>query len=394
MKKLIIIIAALMVAMPTWAQLKLTDKEWSKLESAKITDISWDRALLSYPRQVGKNSHLDIHGYGPTLTLCTLSAGKYEGLGQINGMNDRRRMAMKASVVGKSVKDLIDPQTNIVKKEFRSIDISIYDLIGVILKKPAYKLFGTPASDKVQCYSGMVYLDDCEFADAEQGIQRVVDNSVWDYNYGYRQLKIKIGRNWKWMGKEEGLARDIEITKRIHAALPDAVLLFDPNDAYTIDECIAFLEGIKPIKAYWMEEAFRENEKDLAALKEYKLKNCPDMFVVDGEANPVESELMDYAQKGLLDGFLQDIMGEGFSNWMELLPQITKLGLFASPHCWGDLTKNIYAAHFAMAFGHVPTVEGVTCTSHDLDFGGYKIENGYFIPSNKPGFGITWKKRK
>ena len=379
----------LLLAIPSWGQLRLTKQEWQRLDSERIVSVGWDRAILDYPRQVGKNAKRDLHGWGPVISVCILQTAAHEGISEVYEPNDRLRTEIRQAVVGKSVKELIDPESRLVKPEYRNIDIAIYDLIGVILAKPAYRLFGKPAADKIPIYSGMIYLDDCEFEDSEEGMRRMLDNAQWDYDHGYRQLKLKIGRGFMWMNRKEGLARDIEVTKRIHALLPDVELLADANDAYTIDECIAYLEGIKPIRLYWMEEPFRENATNLRTLKVWKLQNAPEMLVVDGEFKANETEMFDLAHKGLLDLFLQDILGYGFSNWIELLPRITKLGVLASPHCWKSLTKTIYAAYFGMAFGHVPTVEGVTCTSKDLDFGGCRIENGYFIPSEKPGFGIT-----
>ena len=41
-----------------------------------------------------------------------------------------------------------------------------------------------------------------------------------------------------------------------------------------------------------------------------------------------------------------------------------------------------------MAQGNPPTNEGVTCTSDEVDFGNYKIEDGEIIPSFDPGLGM------
>lgn len=40
--------------------------------------------------------------------------------------------------------------------------------------------------------------------------------------------------------------------------------------------------------------------------------------------------------------------------------------------------------------GDIPTVEGVTCFSDGVDLD-YKVKDGWYVPSKKPGFGITLK---
>lgn len=389
MKHLAIVITAFLLSFPAWGQLKLSNAEWKKLENSTINSVSWDRAILDYPRQVGKNAKKDIHGWGPVISLCVLNSGDHEGIGEMYEPDDNTRTAIRKAVEGHSVAELIDTDSKLVKKEYRKIDIAIYDLIGVILNKPAYRLFGKPHSTKIPIYTGMIYLDDIEFADPEEGMQRVLDNCRWDYEFGYRQFKLKTGRGFMWMNRKEGLERDIEITRRIHEEFPDVAILVDANDAYTINETIAYLEAIKPLQLYWIEEPFRENVNDLRTLKVWKLQNAPDMLITDGEFKPNHEEMMDLARKGLLDVFLQDIIGYGFTNWIELLPQLKEFGVQASPHCWKSFTKTIYAAYFGMIFGDVPTIEGATCFSKDIDLGGCRVENGWFIPSDKPGFGIT-----
>lgn len=389
MKQIATLIISFLISIPAWSGLRLSDAEWKRLETEKISSVEWDRAILDYPRQVGKNAKRDIHGWGPVISLCVLHCGNTEGIGEMYEPDDNTRTAIRKAVEGRSVKDLIDRKSRLVKKEYRKIDIAIYDLIGVLLDKPAYRLFGEPASTDIPVYSGMIYLDDCEFSDPDEGMQRVLENCHWDYEFGYRQFKLKTGRGLMWMPRKEGLRKDIEITRRIHEEFPDVEILADANDAYTIQECIEYLEGIKPLRLYWIEEPFRENATDLRTLKVWKLQNAPEMLITDGEFKPDNDEMMSLAEKGLLDVFLQDIIGYGFTNWIELLPKLTELGVQASPHCWKSFTKTIYAAYFGMAFGHVPTVEGATCFSKDVDFGGCRIENGRFIPSEKPGFGIT-----
>jgi hypothetical protein len=48
---------------------------------------------------------------------------------------------------------------------------------------------------------------------------------------------------------------------------------------------------------------------------------------------------------------------------------------------------------FVGAFGNTATIEGVTCTSDDVDFGDYKLVGGKYTPSDAPGFGLKLLKK-
>lgn len=253
MKKIIAAVIAMTMFVSVWGQLKLSGNEWQKLQSEKINTIEWKQIKLSYPRQVGKNSRKDIHGYGPSVKVCVLQTFNKQGLGEVRGgISNQKKNLLRTKTIGKSVFELIDADTRLVKDEYRDFDIAIYDLIGVLLDKPAYLLFGEPVSHRVKCYSGMIYMDDLEYSTKEEGERCVLENCRYDY--GYRYFKLKIGRGGMWMPREEGLRRDIEITKLIHERFPDVKLLVDANDAYTVDECIAYLEGVGSVEIYWMEE--------------------------------------------------------------------------------------------------------------------------------------------
>jgi len=64
------------------------------------------------------------------------------------------------------------------------------------------------------------------------------------------------------------------------------------------------------------------------------------------------------------------------------------MGLKTSPHAWGSAIKTNYISHLSGAFGTTATIEGVTCTSDDVDLTGYRLKKGKLVPSSKPGFGM------
>ncbi|MCK5175412.1 MAG: mandelate racemase/muconate lactonizing protein, partial [Planctomycetes bacterium] len=82
------------------------------------------------------------------------------------------------------------------------------------------------------------------------------------------------------------------------------------------------------------------------------------------------------------------ICGYGFSNWRKLMPQLIDRAIPTSPHTWGNALKSNYTAHLAAGMGNVLTIEGVTCSSADVDLSGYELADGLLTCPDGPGFGM------
>jgi D-galactarolactone cycloisomerase len=125
-----------------------------------ITGIKFTSVKLKYPRQVGKNSQLDIHGWGPESGIHILFTDKgASGWGMNRG--SQKNLEDKFELIkGKRVSDLLIPETGVISPDFEGFDFSLYDLAGKILDKPVYRLLGSRRPEPQLCYSGMIYFDD------------------------------------------------------------------------------------------------------------------------------------------------------------------------------------------------------------------------------------------
>ncbi|MDR3141465.1 MAG: mandelate racemase/muconate lactonizing enzyme family protein [Tannerellaceae bacterium] len=358
-----------------------------------IQDISFREASFKYPRLVGKNSRLGLHGYGPKLTFCILTTNKgAQGLGLMVAGDRKRAEELFPQIKGKKVSELFAPSAGTLDEKNCIYDFCLHDLAGIILNKPAYALMGSEKPIVTKCYSGMIYFDEMEPESNPAGLSKILDNCSFDYNYGYRQLKVKIGRGGKWMSKEAGLKADMEVTKRIYQNFPDCDILVDGNDAFTVDYFISYLEGIEDIPLFWIEEPFRETREDYAKLKEWLVKNGRrNTLLADGEANPDLKLALELGKENLLDVYLEDIRDNlGLTRWRKLNTTLKSIGMMASPHAWGDTIKSFYVSQFTAAYGNTPTIEGVTCFTDDMDLSPYKLRRGRLTPPDLPGFGLKF----
>jgi L-alanine-DL-glutamate epimerase-like enolase superfamily enzyme len=272
-------------------------------------------------------------------------------------------------------------------------DFAMFDLMGVILKKPVYQMLGANGPGSVPIYSGMIYIDELPYKEVKGGIEVIMQNCAWDYDHGYRQLKIKIGRGKKWYPPNEGMEMDIKVVKMVYDEYGSkgVDILVDSNNGYTLQDTMTFLAGIKGIPLYWVEEPFPEQMDDGKRLREWMNTNGFEKTkYADGEwIRPDENDVaLEMARQGVVNTYINDIHAYGLTNWMKVMPVLKKANADASPHAWGDRLKTHYTAHLAAGLGNVSTVEGVTCISDDIDYGTYSIKEGRISVSQAPGFGM------
>lgn len=354
-----------------------------------IKSVGFGDVRMQYPRFVGKNARLDVHGYGPRIGICTITTDKGAmGWASLRGgRNEAQRLV--SELVGKKLSDVFHVDTGITDDRYLPFDIALHDLAGVALNKPVYALLGRDTPFTTKYYSGMIYFDDLEPTHAPGGINQVLENCRYDYDYGYRQFKLKIGRGHRWMAQKDGLARDIEVTKRVAEAFPDCEILVDGNNGFTVSEFTEYLEGIGDTPLFWIEEPFHETVEDYRQLRDWMAKANIKSLLAEGEADPDPALLEELMQQKLMDVHISDIEGLGFTNWRRLMPSLVRHGVQASPHAWGSLLKTFYTAHMAGGLGNTVTIEGVTSTSDDVDLSGYTIKDGKLVPPDAPGFGLT-----
>lgn len=363
-----------------------------RLSEHTIEKITYYRYRCRYPRLHGKNARLSYHGFGGEQIAVMLWTDKgATGWGQLQiSMSELEKIKAAGNhLIGKVISEVFASETGILDEAWFHFDIALHDLAGKILGIPVSQMISENADTKINVYDGAIYMNDIIPEERPQGIEQVLADCDYDYDLGHRTLKIKIGRGNIWMEHDEGLKQDIEVVRRIHEQHPDCALMVDANDGYTVEDTIAFLEGIGDTPIYWFEEPFREEEENNRRLREYLKLNRPLTLIADGESFTDIELLRELSRKGLLDVWQPDVLGEGFTSWRKLMKEIQANGWLASPHAWGTVVKTHYCAHLAAAYPHhIPFIEAVLGETEGVDYGGYELNCGVMTLSAKPGFGM------
>ena len=354
-------------------------------QQQRVRSVERVHVRTRYPRTIGRNARLGSHGPGPTSSMAVIETEDgVLGQGIIEGSG-----TPLPDLTGRALGDIFDADTGVTDPAALRLDLALHDLVARLLDVPVFGLLGARGDRSIRCYSGAIYLDDLDPQDAPRGIAAVLENCASDNAAGFRDFKLKIGRGARWMDADAGLRRDIEVTRAVREAYPDARILVDANNGYSVDGFLRYLDGVLDCELFWVEEPFQEDETDLLRLRTYLRERDDRIRIADGEFEPDEQQLLVLAERGLLDVLLMDVCSYGFTAWRRLMPTLGELGVEASPHAWGLPLKSLYAAQLAAGLGNVVTVEGVPGNTAQIGTTSYHLTDGMLTVPDHPGFGVV-----
>lgn len=369
-----------------------------ELAAHRIVEITARQVRDRYPRSIGPNSRGRPVGRGGSYRVRTITTDQRASGWAMCHLSDEAVQKF----VGMRVGDLFDVDRG-ATEQAGALDKALHDLAGNILGLPVWKLIGGVGPRETLLYSGAIYMEDVVPPEAPRGIPAVLAACRQDHDTGYRALKLKIGRGFQWMGRQEGLRRDVEVTRSVKERFPDCRILVDANDAFTVDEAIEYVRAVADCGLYWIEEPFEENHDDLKRLKDAMATFGCRAMIADGErrkrqAKPMTrhggyveeftDRLYRLAEAGLVDVFVLDLGIVGFTRWRKLTPELVKAGIKTSPHLWMWTPRTYYGAQLAAGVGSVCIIEGIPGQAPGIDYSAYKITGGKLIVPETPGFGL------
>jgi L-alanine-DL-glutamate epimerase-like enolase superfamily enzyme len=125
-------------------------------------------------------------------------------------------------------------------------ELALLDLVGKLRQKPTFMLFGLASRVGIEAYDGFLYFVDVASGRGAEAVGEVAKATRGD---GYRRLKIKVGRPWKWIAGEPGVVRDIEaVIAARESAGRNMNLMADANNGYQDhhDWPVRFLKECSP----------------------------------------------------------------------------------------------------------------------------------------------------
>jgi len=253
------------------------------------------------------------------------------------------------------------------------IDIALWDIKGKALGLPVWRLLGGERCEVPAYASGGYY---------EEGFSplAVIDEMASYVDKGYRAVKMKCG------GLD--VAGDVERIKGVRAAIGDADLMLDANQAYNLKQAEQAIKSFEPYDIFWFEEPLHwyDSTRGLA-----RLAACTSVPLASGE-----SELHSWAVRDLVDlGAIRYVqfdctraggVTEGLRIGAYALAHGLQIALHHDPQVHG---------HLAAAMPHGYCVEGFPRPErdpvwHHLFKERPELDAGVLRLTDKPGFGVEF----
>lgn len=130
---------------------------------------------------------------------------------------------------------LLHKQTSIGSSAKAALDIAFVSLLAKETKVPLYKYFG---AKKVQTLQTDITI-------SLNSVSKMLQDSIDAYNNNMRIFKVKLGGD---------IGHGIKAVTTIANKLPNAKILVDANQAWSLEQSLVFIEGIKNIKVELIEQ--------------------------------------------------------------------------------------------------------------------------------------------
>jgi L-alanine-DL-glutamate epimerase-like enolase superfamily enzyme len=351
----------------------------------RITRIVGFDLISTRPKLVGKNSRLDVHGRQATDRMVRLFTNTdVEGIG-----NCRAAKETLAQLLGRNPFDFSEPAERRMTGPLGTGTMPLWDLIGKVLNKPVSQLLGGLGPAKVPVYDGSVYFSDLLPENEQAGLdcfKREIDLGL---AAGHRAFKVKIGRGARWMPREEGYARDVQVlqTIRNHAG-PETLIGVDTNNGYDLARTKRLLEDLPDYRFAFLEEMFPEQIDQCLDLKQFISRHGSKTLIADGETQQNLDAYKPFINARAIDVFQGDMNRFGIEGILTEATWCKPQGLTVAPHNWGSLLGFYMQLHIGRAITNLYRAEQDPLATDVLIAEGYKIQDGHCCVPDSPGFGL------
>ena len=370
--------------------------------AAKITRLTITEIEGRFHKVVAMNSY-DKAPKGPTYSTYLLRVFTDQGPSGTGTLEyaapDKPLLESLKALLGRdplSVYTIENKRVRGIQSEFQGLlgrypylDSALFDLLGQMLGVPCYELLGPPVRDRIEVYDGTIYFSDV--MRPEKGVRAVVEEAEEAVRSGYRGIKMKTGRNSKWVPGAAGVARDIEAVNAVRRAIgPSIKLMADANNGYKddFDSLWRFMAETQKSNLYWIEEPFPQDPMLYRRLLDKMHQAGMKTLLADGEDMRSLDALRPYLEPKLIDVSQIDVRRGGFVMNREAAELSRAHGVQCVPHNWGSQIGFLMALHLGKSVPGATAAEDDRSRCDALQVDGYEFRAGYCTVPKSPGLGI------
>ena len=346
---------------------------------------------LQRSKVAGRNARLDVHGDRSNDRMVRLYTNTgVEALG-----NCRASEKAVGELIGKDPFAYYRRDERKMTGPLGSGTMPLWDLLGKLVNKPVYELLGGEGPKRVPVYDGSIYFADLLPQYADRWQDRFREEIDMGLKMGHRAFKIKIGRGAKWMKRDEGDARDVEVVKviRQHAG-KDVILGVDANNGYDLAGAKRFLEKVGGENLAFAEEMFPEKVEECLEFKKFIQDNGWTTLLADGETQGDLDVFKPFLKAKAIDVYQADMNRFGFEGILTEAAWAKEAGAVVAPHNWGSLVGYCMQLHVARAVSNFYRAEHDPLSTEVLVAEGYDRKDGTSSVPATAGFGLSINEKK
>ena len=356
----------------------------------KITDVRTIRLRASIPTEGQVLSRSGVKNSRSTTLIKVETDDGIYGLGSASGNGELIEFivarVLKPMLVGMDPTEIDEVwDTAYVRgghKEFGTrgvgvvalsgVDIALWDILGKVRGVPLYQLLGGKVRDKVPVYATALYPEEPS---------KVAKRARVFAEQGFHGVKIKVGFD---------LDQDIRIVRAVRQELgKDFIVMTDANQGYSVDVGIKAAQAFADCGAFWLEEPlFVEDIEGHAILRE---KGQTPIAV--GENLHMSYAFENFILRGAVDFIQPDVArAGGITEIRKITALAAKHNIPVSFHTWGDGIALAASVHLSAALRDCIVMEldyTYNPLREELLQEPFRVQNGYLIPPEQPGLGIT-----
>jgi D-galactarolactone cycloisomerase len=273
----------------------------------------------------------------------------------------------------------------------RHLDCAFFDIVGKLTGKPLWMLIGAEGREHIPVYDSTMYFSDIWFRD--RGVATIREDCTEAIHAGYSGVKIKLGRGDKWMPREAGDRRDIEVTLAAREAVgPTSLLMADANYGYRgqYDKAMNLMEETKQARLLWMEEIFPETPEIYTRFRNDLKAQSDKCKVAFGEHMHALDTIDTYLRPNRVVDYVQyDIRANGFIDNIAIARKCATVGATVDNHNWASQMGYIMSLHLARALGNYGILECDRSKCDVLRVDTPEPIKGTVPAPSKPGLGIS-----
>ena len=204
--------------------------------------------------------------------------------------------------------------------------------------------------------------------------EEVARNALAAKTKGLRGVKVKIGR----AHVSEDVARLAAVREAVGASFD---IMTDANQGFTVSEAIRRARHYEALDVLWFEEPLPAEDLNGHVL----LSRSTSLPIAIGESLYHPSHFREYLQRGACSIVQVDVgrVG-GITPWLKVAHLAETFNVQVCPHYLMEIHLGLCCAvPNATWLEHIPQLDDITVSR-------ITIQDGYALPSDRPGLGIEW----